>query len=138
MNNVTLTGRTTKDIELRYTQSGKAVASGTIAVQRKFKNANGEYEADFINFVAWGKTGELMAQYVGKGEHFGISGTLQTRSYDNNEGNKVFVVEVNVQEFDFPVKPKGKPSKEAQFDTSDDPFANEGKPIDISDDELPF
>lgn len=64
MNQVNLTGRLTKDIELRYTQSGKAVGNGTIAVGRKFKSENGERESDFINFVMWGKAAENFANYT--------------------------------------------------------------------------
>ena len=146
MNSINLTGRAVKEIELRYTPSGKAVASGTIAVQRKFKNAQGEYESDFIDFVSWGKGGELMANHIKKGEHFGITGTLQTRTYENNEGRKIKVTEVNVSDFDFPVRPKSSNQGNNQntnqseppkrVDT--DPFANDGKPIDISDNDLPF
>jgi single-strand DNA-binding protein len=140
MNLVTLTGRLTKDIELRYTSNGKAVASGTIAVQRKFKNAEGQYDADFINFVAWGKGGELLAQYVQKGDKFGISGQIQTRNYENNEGRRVFVTEVNVQDFDFPDKPKQSAPQQnnTQQKPQDDPFADGSKTIDIDTDELPF
>lgn len=145
MNTTSLTGRAVKEIELRYTQSGKAVASGTIAVQRKFKNAQGEYESDFIDFVAWGKGGELIANYVKKGEHFGITGTLQTRMYENSEGRKVKVTEVNVSDFDFPVRPKGQSNNQqnnqttsqSNTPTSNDPFAG-AQPIDMSDDSLPF
>lgn len=134
MNNVNLSGRAVKDVELRFTQSGKAIANGTIAVQRKFKNQQGEYESDFINFVCWGKGGELLAQYVNKGDFFGISGQLTTRNYEK-EGRKVYVTEVNVQDFDFPVKQKeSKPQNDLPFDN--DPFANDA--IDINSDNLPF
>lgn len=142
MNNVSLSGRTTRDIELRFTPAGKAVANGTIAVQRKFKNQNGDYEADFIDFVAWGKTGELLAQYVKKGDHFSISGNLQTRVWVRTDGSRQKTTEVNVQDFDFPVKPKREQSSprqtEPQQPTINDPFANDGQPINISDDDLPF
>lgn len=141
MNNISLTGRATKEIELRYTQSGKAISNGNIAVQRKFKNAQGEYDADFIDFIAWGKTGELMAEHIKKGEHFGITGELQTRIWEKNDGTKIKVTEVNVTSFDFPVRPKTTNPNTNTGQTekpSDDPFANDGKPIDISDDDLPF
>jgi single-strand DNA-binding protein len=142
MNSVAIAGRAAREIELRHTQSGKSVANGTMAVQRKFKNAQGEYEADFIRFVAWGKTGELMNQYIGKGEHFGITGELQQRNWEKDDGTKVEVIEVNVNSFDFPQKPKGNNQSNNQPQNnnkySDDPFAKDGKPIDISDDDLPF
>lgn len=143
MNIVTLTGRAAKEIELKFTQNGKAVANGTIAVQRKFKNAEGKYDADFINFVAWGKGGELMAQYIKKGDKFGVSGQIQTRNFENSEGKKIYITEVNVQDFDFPDNSKGgqAPKQETppkQETKQNDPFASDGKPIDINDDDLPF
>ena len=150
MNIVSLTGRAAKEIELKFTGNGTAVASGTIAVQRNFKNANGEYEADFINFVAWRKTAELMAEYIKKGEHFGITGRMQVRHYENNEGKRVYVTEVVVNDFDFPIRPKGqgqsnqpntgqqRPPQQNGPPTNDDPFANQGQPINISDQDLPF
>ncbi len=143
MNSINLTGRAVREIELRYTPSGKPVASGAIAVQRKFKNAQGEYDVDFIDFVSWGKGGELMANHIKKGEHFGITGTLQTRTYENNEGRKVKVVEVNVSDFDFPVRPKtsnqpnDQTTNQPNIPPSNDPFAN-GTSIDITDDMMPF
>jgi len=140
MNLVGLTGRAVKDWELRFTPNGKAVANGVIAVQRKFKNQEGKYDADFIDLVAWSKTGELLAQYVKKGDPYSVAGAIQTRTYENKEGKKVKVTEINVSEFDFPVRSKGsdgqqtKPSEPNMQDK--DPFA--GSPIDISDDDLPF
>ena len=144
MNITTLTGRASKDIELRYTPNGKGIASGTIAVQRKFKNAQGAYETDFINFQAWGKTGELMADHIKKGDQFGISGSIQTRNYENSEGKKIYITEVNVNEFDFPNKPKVnfESSENTQAKPSDpnmqdkDPFV--GGSIEILDSDLPF
>jgi len=140
MNITTLIGRASKDINLRYTPNGKGVASGTIAVQRKFKNTQGAYETDFINFQAWGKTGELMADHIKKGDQFGISGSIQTRNYENSEGKKVYITEINVNEFDFPNKPKEskeKPTSNPSM-SANDPFASNGKPIDIPDSDLPF
>jgi single-strand DNA-binding protein len=142
MNVVTLTGRATKDIELHALTSGKMVASGTIAVQRSFKNQQGEYEADFIDFQAWAKTGELIAQYVKRGDFFGITGEIRTRTYEKDGVNRK-ITEVNVSNFDFPNKPKGggqqqsKPQEPQKNTFNVDPFA-EGTPIDISDDDLPF
>lgn len=134
MNITTLTGRATKDIELHALPSGKMVASGTIAVQRSFKNQQGEYEADFIDFQAWSKTGELLAQYVKRGDFFGITGELRTRTYEKDGQNRK-ITEVNVSNFDFPQKPKGQ--NQQQKPNNPDPFAN-GTPVDINDDSLPF
>lgn len=141
MNVITVSGRAVRDLELRFTPDGKAVANGAIAVQRNFKNREGNYEADFIDFVSWGKQGEIMAEYIRKGDQFGISGRLQTRTYQNNEGKNVKVSEIVVSEFDFPNKPKTSNQSESrnisQNTRSDDPFAK-GQPIDISDQDLPF
>ena len=94
MNNVSLVGRLTKDVELKYTGSQTAVATGTLAVNRQFKNANGEKEVDFINIVAWRKTAEIIANYTSKGSQIGITGRIQTRSYEGNDGKRVYVTEV--------------------------------------------
>ena len=93
LNRVTLVGRLTKDAELRRTSNGKAVASFTLAVNRNFKTGDGQ-EADFISIVAWGKVAENTANYCSKGSLVSIDGRLQTRNYENNQGQKVFVTEV--------------------------------------------
>ncbi|MBS7390631.1 MAG: single-stranded DNA-binding protein, partial [Fibrobacter sp.] len=84
LNNVTLTGRLTKDADLKYTSTGTAVASFSLAVDRQFKNANGEKETDFINVVAWRKTAETLAEHTRKGSLIGIVGRIQTRNYEGN------------------------------------------------------
>lgn len=86
-------------MEVKYTNSGKAVASSSVAVQRQYSSANGERESDFINFVIWGKSAENMANMTAKGSMIGLEGSIQTRSYENNQGQKVFVTEVNVRNF---------------------------------------
>ena len=93
INNVILVGRLTKDIEIRQTTSGSKTTSFTLAVNRTSKK-EGQPDADFINCVAWNKTAELMAQYLRKGSLIGIEGRIQTRSYDNQQGQKVYVTEV--------------------------------------------
>ena len=98
INNVTIIGRTTKDIELRATSSGTNNASFTLAVERNFKNANGEKETDFINCVAWRKTAEIVAQYAPKGSMIGVRGRIQTRNYENNQGVRVYVTEIVADE----------------------------------------
>ncbi|MFG6674103.1 single-stranded DNA-binding protein [Leuconostoc lactis] len=136
MNQVNLTGRLTKDIELRYTQSGKAVASGSIAVNRRFKS-EGQPDADFINFVMWGKAAESFANYTHKGLQIGLGGEWQTRNYENNNGQRVYVNELNATSFDL-LDPRGATQTQSNLD-SVNPFAVAGnKPIDISDDALPF
>ncbi len=99
INNVVLTGRLTKDIDLKYTQSGTAVGSFSVAVERKFKNAQGERETDFINCVIWRKSAENFAKFAGKGSLVGLEGNIQTRNYENNQGQRVYVTEVVVDNF---------------------------------------
>lgn len=94
INNVVLVGRLTKDAELRYTQSNIAVATFTLAVNRPFKNKAGEREADFINCVIWRQSAENLANWAKKGSLIGITGVIQTRSYDNQQGQRVYVTEV--------------------------------------------
>ncbi len=94
MNKVILIGRLTKDPELRYTGSNRAVTQITLAVNRSFTNQNGEREADFINVVIWDKQAENVAKYLTKGRLIAVDGRIQTRNYDNSEGKKVYVTEV--------------------------------------------
>ena len=101
MNKVILIGRTTKEIVATQTPNGVDIANFTLAVQRKFKNADGEFEADFINCVAWRKTAELMREYVKKGDRIGVVGEMQTRSYEAQDGTKRYVTEVVVSEVEF-------------------------------------
>ena len=89
INNVTLVGRLTKDPELKYTPSNVAVATFTLAVNRNFKGANGEREADFINCMMWRKQAELFAEWCKKGNLVGVTGRIQTRNYENQEGQMV-------------------------------------------------
>lgn len=101
MNKVIIIGNLTKDVELQTTTSGIAVARMTVAVQRKFQNADGEREADFINIVAWRKLAETCHKYLAKGRKCGIVGTIQTRSYDAQDGSKRYVTEVVAEELEF-------------------------------------
>lgn len=98
MNKTILIGNLTKDPELTQTTSGIAVAKFTLAVQRKFKNAEGEYESDFPQIVAWKNTAEFVQKYFKKGEKIAVSGSIQTRTYDNSDGKKVYVTEVVADE----------------------------------------
>lgn len=99
INNVVLVGRLTRDAELRYTQSNIAVATFTLAVNRLFKNEAGEREADFINCVIWRQSAENLANWAKKGSLIGITGVIQTRSYDNQQGQRVYVTEVVASNF---------------------------------------
>lgn len=101
MNKILLIGRLTKEPELRYTQSGTAVASFTLAVNRSFANQNGEREADFINCVAWQKAAEFVSQYFKKGQQMALEGRLQVRSYDDNNGQRRWVTEVVTEKVEF-------------------------------------
>lgn len=127
MNNYSAVGNLGKEIELKYTQSGKAVTSFDLAVRRDKDNT------DWIPCVAWEKTAELLAEHTTKGSKIGIEGRLNTRIYENKDGNKVKVVEVVVGRLHFLESKKDKPQSQNK-----DPFENSDKVIDISDDDLPF
>ena len=101
MNTVQLIGRLTKDPELKYTPSSIATTSFTLAVNRNFTNAQGEREADFIMCTAWRKTAELVCQYLKKGSMVGVNGRIQTRNYENQQGQRVYVTEVIIGELTF-------------------------------------
>lgn len=111
INSCTLIGRSTKDIEIRKTQSGKSVVQFTLAVNRRGKDAG----ADFINCVAWEKTADVLAQYCHKGDRIGIVGRISTRSYDDKiTGKKTFVTEIMVDQFEFLSEPKKEEPKHEQ------------------------
>lgn len=117
INNVVLVGRLTRDAELRYTGSGIAVVSFTVAVERPYTNAQGERETDFINCVAWRKTAEIISNYTRKGSLVGVTGRMQTRNYTNNEGRKVYITEVVCENFQM-LEPKSVTERRAQNDGS--------------------
>ena len=144
LNRAVLVGRLTKELELKYTQSGTAVASFNLAVNRQFTNQQGEREADFISCVIWRKGAENLANFTRKGSLIGIDGRIQTRNYENQQGQRVYITEVVVEDFAL-LEPKGTNQKQNNADVnvpnnvpSGDPFAsNNGSAIDITDD-LPF
>ena len=131
MNKVIIIGRNTKDIELRQTSSGTSAVEFSIAVNRTFKNANGERESDFFNCVAFSKLAETISKYVKKGDQVGIEGRLQTRNYTNKEGRKVYVTEIVVENVEFLQSKK----QDGQTPTESDPFHFEE--VDVEDG-LPF
>ena len=137
MNKVILIGRLTRDIELRYTQKGTARATFTLAVDRRFKNQDGEKETDFINCVIWDKQAENAAKYVGKGSQVGVVGRIQTRSYEAKDGHKVYVTEVVVEEIEFMGGGKTeRGSQRSEYDQS--PVEDDFQPLEDDDDDLPF
>ena len=99
INNVVLVGRLTRDPELKYTGNNIAVASFSLAVNRNFKDANGERETDFINCVIWRQQAENLANWAKKGALIGITGRIQTRSYENQQGQRVYVTEIVAENF---------------------------------------
>lgn len=169
INRVVLVGRLTRDPELKYTTNNVAVASFTLAVNRQFTNSQGEREADFINCVIWRKAAENFANFTNKGSLVGIDGRIQTRNYENQQGNRVYVTEVVVDNFsllesrsesekrnsDNGSSNNANSNKAPSYNQSNnsnnnnnqsknssnnmsDPFADNSKPVDISDDDLPF
>ena len=135
MNNVSLVGRLTKDVELKYTGSQTAVATGTLAVNRQFKNANGEREVDFINFVAWRKPAEILSSYASKGSQIGITGRIQTRNYEGNDGKRVYVTEVVAESINLL---DSRSSNEQQPPQNKKTPFNNNNPMDIDNLDLPF
>ena len=154
INSVNLVGRLTRDVELRVSQSNVTVATFTLAVNRSFKSANGEREADFINCVAFKKTAEILNQYAGKGSQIGVTGSIQTRNYENKEGQRVYVTEVianNIALLDSKgsnnasdgqqsqARPNTNQAQQTRSQAPDEnPFANSKGPVDISNEMLPF
>ncbi|EOD7500807.1 single-stranded DNA-binding protein [Staphylococcus aureus] len=151
LNRTVLVGRLTKDPELRSTPNGVNVGTFTLAVNRPFTNAQGERETDFINVVVFKKQAENVKNYLSKGSLAGVDGRLQTRSYDNKDGQRVFVTEVVADSVQF-LEPKNNNQQQnnnyqqqnnaynapQNRQQSNNPFANANGPIEINDDDLPF
>lgn len=165
LNRVILIGRLTKDPELRYTPAGVAVTQFTLAVDRQFSGSKEEREADFIPIVTWRQLAETCANYLRKGRLAAVEGRIQVRNYENNEGRRVYVTEIiadNVRFLESANREGGSQgrdesgssanasgsgyggsnrssgSRNSGNSNSSDPFADDGRPIDISDDDLPF
>jgi single-strand DNA-binding protein len=163
INSVVLVGRLTKDPELKYTPSGVAVASFTLAVNRNFTNQAGEKEADFINCVVWRRPAENVANFLKKGSMAGVTGRIQTRNFEGQDGRRIFITEVvceSVQFLDQRTSNDGESDQGNQRGNQrtnnnqgdqNGPGRNQstnnnwyqqdshgGQPIDISDDDLPF
>ncbi|MCT6890661.1 MAG: single-stranded DNA-binding protein [Lactobacillus sp.] len=161
INRAVLTGRLTKDPELRTTQSGLSVVSFNLAVDRPFKDNNGNHGADFISCVIWRKAAENFCNFTSKGSLVGIDGRIQTRNYQDNDGKTVYVTEVLVESFTLLESKKDRLSNSnggngnnnaygnnnngtnytnnsSTQSQAPDPFAGSGDTIDITDDDLPF
>lgn len=165
MNRVVVVGRLTRDPDLRYTPNGVAVANFNVAVNRPFRNQQGEQEADFINCVTWRKQAENLANYMKKGSQIGVDGRVQTRTYENKDGQTVYVTEIQAESVQFleprgmtqqrpgdsgggsnqnqgyqqqnrPPQPQANPGQGSAEKQS--PFEGAGERINISDDDLPF
>ena len=153
INSIVLVGRLTRDPELKYTGNNVAVASFSLAVNRNFKDANGERETDFINCVIWRQQAENLANWAKKGALIGITGRIQTRSYENQQGQRVYVTEVVAENFQMLESRSVREGSNANqgntfgqqapqrqgpnFARDNSPYGN-SNPMDISDDDLPF
>lgn len=165
INSTVLVGRLTRDPELKYTGNNVAVASFSLAVNRNFKDANGERETDFINCVIWRQQAENLANWAKKGALIGITGRIQTRSYENQQGQRVYVTEVVAENFQMLESRAAREGSNANQGNTQGAFGNDGyagpygqqapqqqgpnfardsgsfgnaNPMDISDDLLPF
>lgn len=135
INNVTLIGRLTRDAELRYTPSNIATAQFNVACNRNFKNSNGEYDADFINCMMWREQAERFCNWTKKGMLVGITGRIQTRSYEGNDGKRVYVTEVVAENFQVLEKRDNTANQNSMTEQMPPNYAN---PMDIDDSDLPF
>ena len=134
INRTVLTGRLTRDPELKSTSSGISVTQFTLAVNRQYTNQDGSRSTDFISCVAWRKTAETINKFFKKGSLIGIDGRLQSRSYDDKNGYKVYVTEVVVDNFSFLTS---KNDKQQGAQTAQDPFAG-GDEVTITEDDIQF
>lgn len=137
LNRVILIGRLTRDPELQYTPTGVAVTKFNIACDRPFQTG-GEKEADFIPIVVWRQQAETVANYARKGRLVAVEGRIQVRNYENNEGRRIYVTEVIAENVRFLDSNKDGTQTVSRPDTERDPFANDGRSVDISEDDLPF
>ncbi|HDP5827286.1 TPA: single-stranded DNA-binding protein [Staphylococcus aureus] len=162
INSVTISGRLTKEVEYKATQSGVKVARFTLAVQRSYKDKNGDYQADFINIIAFRGAADIANNYLNKGDLCNVHGRIQTRNFENDNGQRVFLTEVvsddiqlintsndnNQQSYsqntnNQPQQQRGQSQpqnnwQQQQNNQQGNPFANANGPIDISDEDLPF
>ena len=155
INNVVVTGRLTRAVDLRYTSNGTAFASFTLAVDRPFRNQNNEKETDFINCVMWRKSAENLANYTNKGSLIGVEGRIQTRNHEGGQGQRVYVTEVLAEKFTFlesaktanndvydnggvNIREMNKNQNSSGNFANFDPFTSNGDVFSVNDDDLPF
>lgn len=137
INNVVLVGRLVRDPELRYTPSNQAVATFSLAINRNFKGQNGEREADFINCVIWRQQAENLANWAKKGALIGITGRIQTRNYENQQGQQVYVTEVVADNFQLLEFNKQNNQGHSQGNSQPD-LSRQAEPFSIEESDLPF
>ena len=161
MNKTMLTGRLVKDVELKYTQGGSAIANATVAVKRGYKNKEGEYESDFPRIKAFGKTAEFFANYFKKGDAVEICGSIQTGKYEDSDGKTIYTTDIIADGYGgvgFAIKQSQDNAQQTQQQNGNqykqnsqsssqgqsskpafnNPFASDGKPYSIDDKDLPF
>ena len=135
LNRVILIGRLSRDPDMRYLPNGTAVTSFTLAVDRPFTNSSGEKEADFINIVTWRQLAENCANYLRKGRLCAVEGRIQVRHYDK-DGRRVYVTEVVADNVRF--LERGEQQNSSGKGRADDPFYEDGKPVEFDSSDLPF
>ena len=135
MNKTQLIGNLVSDVEFKQSASGTGVARLRLAVRRNFKNQQNEYESDFINCVAFGKTAEMISQYFNKGSKIAVDGRIQTGSYDNKQGQRVYTTDIVIENFYF-IESRKQANNQQSFDN---PFGDlEARSVDVPQDDLPF
>ena len=142
MNKVILVGNLCKDIQLKYTINGNATMSNTLAIKNDFKNANGEYDSEFVNVVFWKQNAEFLNKYAEKGNKLLVEGRLKTRSYDKQDGTKGYITEVMAEKIEI-LNTKKKEIKseetiELEKAIQKDPFTEFAEEIEIDENDLPF
>ena len=134
INKIVIIGRLVRDVELRYSQSGVAVSTFTLAVDRRFKNAQGEKEADFIQVKCFKQLAELVANYLSKGKMAAVGGSLQISSYNDKDGNKKYSTDVMADDVQF-LSPKSEGDSHTESPAN---FKELGKEVNMDDEEIPF
>jgi len=142
LNNVSLNGRITRDLELKYSGAGTAILNFSIAVERDFKDKNGERKTDFINVTAFGKTAETISNFFNKGDGIVVTGRIQTSTYKDNNDKTVYVTDIIVNNFSFAqgtkMKNSGQGNNQNNQPQQNDPFESNNNVVEIQDDDLPF
>ena len=138
MNTVILIGRLTKDVETRYTDKELSVSNFNIAVKKDYKNINGEYESDFINCVVFGNGSEYLKKYANKGDLIAVNGRIQTRNYEDKEGNRKYITEVFANKVAVLLNKKEHENEYKDSSIKTETNAIEGLDVKIEDSDLPF